>query len=234
MTLIYYNNNIKILKKNKSYPVIITFQGFSRSHFISNKNSLPFYMFNSLTNDTTINANIIFVRDVEQCWYLTGYDNNNTHVDFLNDLKLILDTNFKNNKIITVGQSAGGFAALLFGSLLTVNNIIVFNPQTSCYKGMDIPCQYTCDPEKPHHIIKKKSLENLIDKSFYNLKNHISNNIKIDYYIGDDNYDNIMLNNLLDNKYNNINVIKKLSDKYDKHCLVFKKDDYINIIKKEI
>ena len=32
--------------------------------------------------------------------------------------------------IITIGGSMGGYAALLFGSLLPVNGIIAFGPQT--------------------------------------------------------------------------------------------------------
>ena len=43
-----------------------------------------------------------------------------------------------------------------------------------------------------------------------------------------------MLNNLLTNNYNNINVIKVISNKDDTHLLNLKKNDYLNIIKKNL
>ena len=230
MSLISFNKNIHFIKKNESYPVLITFQGFSRSVLLNNKNLLPFYMLNSLTA-TQLDINIIFVKDIEQCWYLTGYNGNSSHNDFYTDIKKIINDNFKKSKIITIGQSAGGFGALLFGTLLNADKIITFVPQTTCYTGSNIECQYTNNPLKKHHIDKKNKLEMINDKSFYNLKNHLSKTTSIDYYIGDDKYDNIMLNNLLMNDYNNINVIKIYSEENDKHSLKLKKIDYINIIK---
>ena len=233
MSIITFNKNICFIKKNESNPVLITFQGFSRSVLINNKNSLPFYMLNSLT-ESQLNINIIFVRDIEQCWYLTGYNGESTHNDFYIDIRKIINDNFKKSRIITIGQSAGGFGALLFGTLLNADKIITFVPQTSCFKGLNIECQYTSNPLKKHHVDKKNKMEMIKDKSFYNLKNHLSKNIPIDYYIGNDNYDNIILNNLLINDYTNINVKKVISQENDSHSLNLKKNDYLDIVKKNI
>jgi hypothetical protein len=234
MSLISFNKNISFIKKNESFPVLITFQGFSSSLLPKTKSLLPFFMLNSLT-DAQLDINIIFVKDVEQCWYLTGYNGKSSHNDFYTDIKKIINDNFKKSKIITIGQSSGGFGALLFGNLLNADKIITFVPQTSCYKGLNIECPYS---EKKYNkisrIYRRNQLDNLNDKSFYNLKNHLSKNIPIDYYIGTNNYDNIMLNNLLTNNYNNINVIKVISNKDDTHLLNLKKNDYLNIIKKNL
>lgn len=233
MSIITFNKNICFIKKKDSYQLLITFQGFKRSVLLNNKDSLPFFLLNSLT-ESKLNINIIFVRDVEQCWYLTGYDGKSTHNVFFRDIKTIINNNFKKSRIITIGQSAGGFGALLFGTLLNADKIITFVPQTSCHKGLNIECQYTCNPLKKHHVEKKKKLEMIKDKSFYNLKNHLSKNIPIDYYIGTNNYDNIMLNNLLMNDYTNINVKKVYSQENDSHSLNLNKNDYLDIIKKNI
>jgi len=233
MSLISFNKNISFIKTNESFPVLITFQGFSKSVLLNNKFSLPFFMLNSLT-ETQLDINIIFVRDIEQCWYLTGYNGKNSHNDFYTDIKKIINDNFKKSKIITIGQSAGGFGALLFGTLLNADKIITFVPQTSCYKGLTIECQYTSNPLKKHCGEKRNKLEMIKDKSFYNLKNHLSKKIPIDYYIGTDKYDNIMLNNLLINNNDNINVIKQISNENDTHSLNLKKTDYLNIIKKNL
>lgn len=70
-------------------------------------------MLNSL-KDAQLDINIIFVKDLEQCWYLTGYNGTSSHNDFYTDIKKIINTHFKKSKIITIGQSSVGFGSLLF------------------------------------------------------------------------------------------------------------------------
>lgn len=37
MSIISFNKNISFIKKNESFPVLITFQGFSRCVLLNNK-----------------------------------------------------------------------------------------------------------------------------------------------------------------------------------------------------
>ena len=39
-------------------------------------------------------------------------------------------SNKEYKKIVAIGSSAGGFAAILFGTILKLQKIIAFNPQT--------------------------------------------------------------------------------------------------------
>lgn len=102
---IYYPNNEEIfknqlLKKNK-YEWYNTRVDFTQKH--------------------------IFIRDIQKQWYLNGI---NTE---LNSIEKVLSFLKKETagyeEIITIGSSAGGFAAVLFGELLNANKILSFNGQ---------------------------------------------------------------------------------------------------------
>ncbi|MTI38282.1 hypothetical protein [Fulvivirga lutimaris] len=72
----------------------------------------------------------IYVRDLKHHWYLNSIyqvgDNIEETVSFF---KSVIDLE-KIEKVVTIGSSAGGFAAILYGSLLKVDQIIAFSPQT--------------------------------------------------------------------------------------------------------
>jgi hypothetical protein len=78
----------------------------------------------------TISTNRVFVRDLEQCWYQLGIEGLGTSVDETarSLSKLISDSGSR--RTVFVGTSSGGFAALLFGSLLGVDAIVAVAPQT--------------------------------------------------------------------------------------------------------
>jgi hypothetical protein len=89
------------------------------------------------------NINTFFLKDFHQCWYqqgLLGLSNNAT--DTVELIKKQIPSH--QEKIYTVGTSAGGFAAIFFGILLGVDKIIAFGPQTIVtkplfqkFKGLD-------------------------------------------------------------------------------------------------
>ena len=78
----------------------------------------------------TRNISVIFVKDFWQCWYQKGLlgltKNIEETISFLQ--KEISDINPK--KVIFVGTSAGGYASIVFGILLNVNEVLSFAPQT--------------------------------------------------------------------------------------------------------
>lgn len=87
----------------------------------------PFEFFNS---SKIIEEHKIFIRDLSQRWYQNGLylvtsDVSSTiaHIS-----KLITDIN--PNKVYFVGNSMGGFAAIMFSSLMGIGNVIAFAPQT--------------------------------------------------------------------------------------------------------
>jgi hypothetical protein len=68
----------------------------------------------------------IFLRDLHKQWYLSGINESlNNPIKILDFLK----SETEGYRVITIGSSAGGYAALLFGSLLECERIYAFNAQ---------------------------------------------------------------------------------------------------------
>jgi hypothetical protein len=77
-----------------------------------------------------IDENKIFVRDSKQCWYQNGLGNLSS--DIGTTVKLLKEHIDKINpeRIYFVGNSMGGYAAILFGALIGRGEVIAFSPQT--------------------------------------------------------------------------------------------------------
>src|SRR5690554_3011391 len=87
---------------------------------------IPVFEFFNILNEKSLDK--VFVRDFNQMWYLNGVD---SHVDTFEKLFLKLKRVIKGyEKVSFVGNSMGGYAAVLFGVLLNVNECVVFSPQT--------------------------------------------------------------------------------------------------------
>lgn len=68
----------------------------------------------------------IFVRDIFKQWYLAGI---NANIDSPDKLASFLKKETEGYDVVTIGSSAGGYAAILYGSLIGAKTAIVFNPQ---------------------------------------------------------------------------------------------------------
>lgn len=68
----------------------------------------------------------IFVRDVQKQWYIGGI-NSRIHSPEL--LFEFLQEETKGYSVITIGSSSGGYAAVLYGSLLSAKRVFSFNGQ---------------------------------------------------------------------------------------------------------
>ena len=87
----------------------------------------PFEFLNFISS-TYKDVDAVFYRDQKQAWYHDGIhglsDNITTTADHLSRLVKNYD------KVIFLGVSAGGYAAILFGSLCNVDHVLSFTPQT--------------------------------------------------------------------------------------------------------
>lgn len=118
---------------------------------------IPFEFLKYLSSIYINDCDLIFFIDKYQCWYHKGIKDITNNIDetvlYINN---IIDKGIY-NKIIFMGTSAGGYAAILFGSLCkNVNNVISFVPQTI--------------------------LKNSINLKYSNLKNIINENTKYTLY----------------------------------------------------
>ena len=68
----------------------------------------------------------IFIRDIFKQWYLTGI---NKKINTPEKLIEFLNKETEGYKVVTVGSSAGGYAAILYGSFINTQYTLAFNPQ---------------------------------------------------------------------------------------------------------
>lgn len=68
----------------------------------------------------------IFVRDIQKQWYIEGVNSKLNTPELLQQKLKELSSGYL---IYTIGSSAGGFAAMLFGSVLGAKKIYAFNAQ---------------------------------------------------------------------------------------------------------
>lgn len=109
--------------ENNSDILIVTFTAATDEGYFSFKTS-------TLELSQNIPVDILFIRETTEkwSWYLNKLVGVGKGVEEIaNFLKEQISTY---NKIIFVGSSMGGYAAILYGSLCKVNHVIAFIPQT--------------------------------------------------------------------------------------------------------
>lgn len=68
------------------------------------------------------------IIDQHQIWYHKGIDGVSSDIPTTKDFLAKIISSYK--KVLFLGNSAGGYAAILFGSLLNVDSVLAFVPQT--------------------------------------------------------------------------------------------------------
>lgn len=157
-------NNGCIVDFNGSKNLLVSFGG------IRHGLGMPvFEFFNSIAD---IQYDKIFFRDFNQAWYQKGVDSELNHVDeIVQYLKKIIDSNTYEN-VFFLGNSMGGYAAILFGSILNVDTVISFVPQTFINRFNRI---INRDKRWTKEISKIYAFQNN-RKAYFDLKKHLKNN----------------------------------------------------------
>ena len=146
---IYYPNNEDIFQKR-----------------IVEKNVFEWY-------NTRINARKhIFIRDIFKQWYLEGI---NAKLDSPEKIFEWLKGETKGYEVVTVGSSAGGYSAVLYGSLLKAQKVIAFNAQFSL-KAIADESGEKCNPL----VYKYKNNDR---SKYFELKDKISNSVNYFYFL---------------------------------------------------
>ncbi len=112
----------------------------------------------------------IFIRDIRKQWYMGGI---NSKLDSTVKVYEFLKEESKGYRVHTVGSSAGGFAAILFGSLLNAIRVYAFNAQLNLKVNMQ-----TSSPKVDPILFQKADIEEY--KRYFDLSNFINN--KVDYF----------------------------------------------------
>ena len=91
-----------------------------------------FEFFNSISD---IQCDKIYFRDFNQAWYQKGVDSDLNHIDKITKYLEDIINNKQYNKICFLGNSMGGYASILFGSILNIDKVVAFAPQTFINKS---------------------------------------------------------------------------------------------------
>ncbi|HEY4897066.1 MAG TPA: hypothetical protein VII01_13350 [Solirubrobacteraceae bacterium] len=89
---------------------------------------MPPFEFLKLTGEIPVKR--LFVRDLHQAWYHQGLPPGGRRLgDVAEELRRTIDAQ-EVGRLVVTGNSAGGYAALVFGTLLGADEVLAFAPQT--------------------------------------------------------------------------------------------------------
>ena len=149
---------------NGSKKLLVSFGGINQGLGIP-----VFEFFNSISD---IDCDKIYLRDFNQAWYQKGIDSELDSIDrILDNLKNKL---FHNNyqRVCFIGNSMGGYAAILFGTLLNVDRVVSFAPQSyiDYYNRLiSLDRRWSTEISCVHKFEKKK-------KEYFDLKKYLKKN----------------------------------------------------------
>lgn len=125
--LISPESSVAIEKYSQSDSLLIAFGG------VCGGMGMPPFEFFKLTEDLEFNK--IFIRDLYQVWYHKGLPGLANDIEDIAKLlkKYIQELSCK--KVLLVGTSMGGYAAIILGSLIENSVVHAFSPQTFINKS---------------------------------------------------------------------------------------------------
>lgn len=113
-----YNSDVCLfIRDESSDKLLIIFSGVNAKSFTGYKLV------------SSIRVNKLFIRDPGKKWYNGKIDNLSQDADELLAKIKVVTNLFKPENVMAFGSSMGGYAAVLFGSLLGIKKIIAFGPQ---------------------------------------------------------------------------------------------------------
>ncbi len=133
----------------------------------------------------------IFLRDIQKQWYIEGI---NTEINTPTKLLQLLEQETNGYTVFTIGSSAGGFAAMLYGSMLNAKRVYAFNAQMNLNLVIAKSTRLV-DPLLFKYKDKSES-------KFYNLDNYINKNTEYFYFQSAKSSYDIEQFNVLDFKIN--------------------------------
>jgi hypothetical protein len=132
---------------------------------------IPIFEFSRLFSSVKVDADILLLRDPKNAWYLTGLGD--SFKNFYSLYFFLKNEASRYDKVIAMGSSAGGYAAILFASLLNFYGCISFTPQTDL-KIASEHNDWSLNKLKP-------ILSTSVGKKYQNLNKYINHSSK--YYI---------------------------------------------------
>jgi len=121
--LIDQSISINIQFDSKQNVLLLVFGGFAQMI------GMPFFEFNKITSGLGL-VNKIYLRDIHRLWYHHGLPSVGNDIDAIASFLQQYTNHPSIRKTIVIGNSGGGYAALLFGYILEADEVHAFSPKT--------------------------------------------------------------------------------------------------------
>lgn len=112
-----------LFEDNKSDTLMLSFAG------LGDANTLPTFIFYNFLKKYP-NVDKLFLRDLKRKYYLTGLKNSTKNIEETVELIKSFMNKKQYKKVVAIGCSSGGYAAILYGALLNLTKVVTFAPQT--------------------------------------------------------------------------------------------------------
>jgi pimeloyl-ACP methyl ester carboxylesterase len=123
----------------------------------------PPFEFFSLAGEIPVKQ--LFVRDLHQAWYHKGLPGYGTTLESVAESLRELVGRHEVDRLVVAGNSAGGYAALLFGTLLEADVVMCFAPQTV----LDLDVLAAIGDHRWDHHLKPLVEEDALDRRWVDL-----------------------------------------------------------------
>ncbi|MEM5776683.1 MAG: alpha/beta hydrolase [Anaerolineaceae bacterium] len=142
-------------------------------------------------SSSILNENRLFFRDPYQCWYQNGLPGIGKNVYQVSAFIRGRIHALKPDRVVFVGYSMGGYAAIMFAVLTGVGEAIVFSPRTSLHPLQILQSR---DPRHKKQVLKTYlyslfkpkvwDLKRLIRRSSYQpaISLYVAKNHSLDYF----------------------------------------------------
>ena len=119
-----------------SRPLLVACSGWQM--FFKQKMSPGYEFQRSVLRVFGRNVHGLFLNDLFRAWYLGGvkYLGDSPEASASNARALLRDRGLAPSRTVVIGDSMGGFGALLLGALLEADEVLAFVPQTSAAPGL--------------------------------------------------------------------------------------------------
>jgi hypothetical protein len=158
--------------ENNARNLLVPFASNGLQHFAQ-----PIFEFNKSLKKLNFDADVLFLKDARREWYLGGLEGMGSNID--ENLDFLKNEFAKYDKVICMGCSAGGYGALLYGSLLNVDAVIAFYPQ--CHLDFLTPDGCVDTRHSPTPICNERMRQYDSFRKYNNLADHL--NDTTDYHV---------------------------------------------------
>lgn len=159
-------------------------------HFTKRIITEDYYEWQNITRNQSfirIADRVIYIRDIYKSWYIKGINSQYDSVKKVAELLGGLTDGYK--KVVTCGNSAGGYAAVLFGKLIGADYVYSFSGQFNLWRHKNII--------ETEEIVRKYSNIELYNQ-YFDLTKYIRKNICIYYFYAADCEEDVVQSTLVE------------------------------------